>query len=52
MNTPLNKDTVEEWQNFLVDNTQENIEEAFIKNDEKLRKKKWLKLHQGECGFR
>ena len=42
LNTPLNKDTVEEWQNFLVDNTQENIEEAFIKNDEKLRKKKWL----------
>ena len=42
LNTSLNKDTVEEWQNFLVDNTQENIEDAFIKNDEKLRKKKWL----------
>ena len=42
LNTPLNNDTLEEWQNFLVDNSQENIEEAFIKNDEKLRKKKWL----------
>ena len=42
LNTPLNNDTLEEWQNFLVDNSQENIEDAFIKNDEKLRKKKWL----------
>ena len=42
LNTPLNKDTLEEWQNFLVDNSQENIEDAFIKNDEKSRKKKWL----------
>ena len=42
LNTPLNSDTLEEWQNFLVDNSQENIEDAFIKNDEKLRKKKWL----------
>ena len=42
LNTPLNNDTLEEWQNFLVDNSQENIEDVFIKNDEKLRKKKWL----------
>jgi RNA polymerase sigma-32 factor len=42
LNTPLNSDTLEEWQNFLVDNSQENIEDVFIKNDEKLRKKKWL----------
>jgi len=42
LNTPLNNDTLEEWQNFLVDNSQENIEDAFIKNDEKSRKKKWL----------
>ena len=42
LNTPLNSDTVEEWQNFLVDKYQESIEDSFIKNDEKLRKKKWL----------
>jgi len=42
LNTPLNKDTLEEWQNFLVDNSQENIEDALIKSDEKSRKKKWL----------
>ena len=42
LNTPLNNDTLEEWQNFLVDNSQENIEDVFIKNDEKLRKKEWL----------
>ena len=42
LNTPLNSDTLEEWQNFLVDNNQENIEDVFIKNDEKSRKKKWL----------
>ena len=42
LNTPLNNDTAEEWQNFLVDTNQENIEDVFIKNDEKSRKKKWL----------
>jgi len=42
LNTPLNNNTLEEWQNFLVDNSQENIEDALIKSDEKSRKKKWL----------
>ena len=30
LNTPLNNDTLEEWQNFLVDNSQENIEEVIV----------------------
>ncbi len=42
LNAPLTSDTVEEWQNFLVDNNQDSPEEAFIKNDEKVKKKKWL----------
>ena len=42
LNSPLTSDTVEEWQNFLVDKNQDSPEEAFIKNDEKVRKKKWL----------
>ena len=42
LNAPLTSDTVEEWQNFLVDSKQESPEDAFIKNDEKVRKKKWL----------
>jgi RNA polymerase sigma-32 factor len=42
LNAPLTSDTVEEWQNFLVDSNQESPEEAFIKNDEKIKKKKWL----------
>ena len=42
LNAPLTSDTVEEWQSFLVDNKQESPEEAFIKNDEKVKKKEWL----------
>jgi DNA-directed RNA polymerase sigma subunit (sigma70/sigma32) len=39
LNAPLTSDTVEEWQSFLVDNKQESPEDAFIKNDEKTKKK-------------
>ena len=42
LNSPLSNDTVEEWQNFLIDHNQETPEDVFIKNDEKVRKKKWL----------
>ena len=42
LNAPLTSDTVEEWQSFLVDNKQESPEDAFIKNDEKTKKKEWL----------
>ena len=42
LNSPLNSDTIEEWQNFLVDKYQESIEDSFIKKDEKSTKKKWL----------
>ena len=42
LNAPLTADTVEEWQSFLVDNNQESPEDAFIKNDEKIKKKEWL----------
>ena len=42
LNAPLTSDTVEEWQSFLVDNNQESPEDAFIKNDEKTKKKEWL----------
>jgi len=42
LNSPLTSDTVEEWQNFLVNKNQDSPEEAYIKNDEKVRKKKWL----------
>ena len=42
LNAPLTSDTVEEWQNFLVDSKQESPEDAFIQNDQKVRKKKWL----------
>jgi len=42
LNAPLTSDSVEEWQSFLVDNKQESPEDAFIKSDEKTKKKKWL----------
>ena len=42
LNAPLTSDTVEEWQSFLVDSKQESPEDAFIKNDEKTKKKEWL----------
>ena len=43
LNAPLTSDTVEEWQNFLIDSKQESPEDAFIKNDEKLEKSGLLK---------
>ena len=43
LNTPLTNDTLEEWQNFLVDNNTDNPEDVFIKKDEKLRKNIGLK---------
>ena len=43
LNVPLNSETEEEWQNFLVDDSICNPEDTVIKNDEIDKKIKWLK---------
>ena len=42
LNIPLNSDTEEEWQNFLVDDNTVSPEDTAIKNDEIEKKRKWL----------
>ena len=42
LNIPLNSDTKEEWQNFLIDDATSSPEDTAIKNDEIEKKRKWL----------